>query len=69
MLVREMDLEELLAVLRKCGVSKVVSIRVLAELGYALSQAKELVHHSQTWSDVAANDEAFHEDLAGATDE
>jgi SOS response regulatory protein OraA/RecX len=56
--------EEILAVLREHGVSKTFSIRAMAELEVAdLASAKKIVHFSQTWADVRAGDEEFHETL------
>ena len=39
-------------------------MRILVEeLGFDLLQAKEVVHRSAAWRDLAARDEKFHEKL------
>jgi hypothetical protein len=56
--------EEAIAFLRAQGCSKVESIAVLnLAMGINLGRAKSLVHFSETWKDVRAKDEQFHEDL------
>ena len=55
---------DFLSFLRGSGHSKVQSMRILVEeLGFDLLQAKEVVHRSAAWRDLAARDEKFHEKL------
>lgn len=55
---------EAVAFLRREGFSKIESIYVFVhERGLSLSEAKLVVHTSDTWSDVRDRDDQFHEDL------
>ena len=64
MLSRGAPLEAVLAYMREYGLSKGQSIRVVVEtVGKSLSEAKNLVHSSETWSDVRMRDEKFHDEL------
>ena len=51
--------KEIVLMLRSSGVSKTISIMVLAELGMPLARAKEVVHNSQAWADTREADEKF----------
>lgn len=58
------DPAEAVGFLRLAGLSKVESIRALAQhKGLTLSEAKALVHTSEAWSDVRDQDDHFHDDL------
>lgn len=60
--------EEVLAVVRADGSSKVDGIRATVEvLGLPLGEAKVLVHNSVAWADRRAADEAFHDNLLDAS--
>lgn len=57
-------LDEIVASLRSSGLSKVDSIKAVAELtGKTLLAAKEVVHSSPVWGDAHEAGEFFH-DLA-----
>jgi len=56
--------EDLMYELRKQNCSKVNTMRIMVELkGLSLSQAKELVHSSNTWNDKKASDEKFQDQI------
>lgn len=56
--------EKILATLRSEGYSKVDSIRATVELlRLPLSEAKWVVHNSETWSDARDRDDAWQERL------
>ena len=58
------NLEDVLSFLRKQGLSKVESIRMVSELkDTSVADSKQLVHLSNSWSDTRGRDEAFHENL------
>ena len=58
------NVEECLVFLKSRGCSKTLSIVAIGRIfGYELSQAKEIVHYSTTWSDVKERDEKFQADL------
>mgnify|MGYP006921627827 CR=1 FL=1 len=64
------DIEDLLFFLRQNEVSKITSIKILVDLGWArLGEAKTIVHESSTWSDVRQRDENFHHNLSGSGSE
>lgn len=59
--------EGVLEQLRAEGFSKTDSIRATVErLGVSLSEAKAIVHDSETWSDRRAADDDFHDDVEEA---
>jgi ribosomal protein L7/L12 len=61
--------DEILAVLRSQGCSKVQSIAVVAEcLGMSLVQAKKWVHSSPAWADVKERDDRLQMKLGDAKD-
>ena len=52
--------EQVIAILRERGFSKVHSIKALVDLGQAdMNEAKGIVHNSPTWADVREWDEEF----------
>lgn len=52
--------DEILATLRAEGFSKIDSIKATVELlRLTLAEAKRVVHHSATWSDAKALDDAW----------
>lgn len=58
---------EAVAFLRREGFSKIESIYVLVhERGLPLSEAKLVVHTSETWNDARDRDDQFHDDLISA---
>lgn len=64
------SIEEVLAELRRKGLSKVESIAVLARVsGMALGRAKNVVHHSQAWRDLREDHERFDESLGAALED
>ena len=61
---RGANVEDVIRTLRDSGFSKVHSIKALVDLGQAnMSEAKHIVHNSQTWADVRERDEEFHRKL------
>ena len=61
--------EEIVALLRAQGCSKVESIVVLVKaLKSENRKAKEIVHLSKTWADVRERDDQFHEALVKASE-
>jgi hypothetical protein len=64
MLARGEPVELVLRKLRDAGLSKIESMRVFVDCNYSLKGAKELVHLSETWFDVRARDDEFHDSLA-----
>ena len=61
------DPAEAVGFLRLVGLSKVESIRALTQhKGLALSDAKALVHTSETWSGVRDQDDRLHDALIAA---
>ena len=62
-------IDAIIKMMRNEGTSKVMSIRVLAELGVPLVDAKILVHESPVWSDVKVEHEQFAESLERALDQ
>jgi len=62
--------EDLMAILRAEGCSKIDSIVVPRDaLNLNLGQAKAMVHLSTTWGDVRVRDDAFHEALIDVVNE
>jgi ribosomal protein L7/L12 len=58
------DVEEVLALLRQSGCSKVESIKLLREIaGLGLGEAKRRVHLSETWRDRREADDELHASL------
>ena len=56
--------EEIILFLRRRGCSKVQTIALIAKaLNLGLTQAKEMVHTSNTWKDAREQDERFHDSL------
>jgi len=63
-------IEELIALLRREGASKIDTILVLKHVrGTQIYEAKNLVDSSPTWADVRERDAAFHEDLFRAAED
>ena len=61
------EMEEILAFLRREGCTKCMTIFILREVtGMTTADGKDLVDHSQTWHDVYARDREFHEMLEEA---
>jgi hypothetical protein len=65
-LIRDESLERAIAAMREAGLSIIGSIRVLAELGYPLHEAKRLVHFSQAWAFAREANERFHAEIEEA---
>jgi len=63
-------IEHAITLLRELGYSKIGSMIVLMEvLELNTSQAKEIVHLSEAWTDRRASDDRFHEQLLKLVDE
>ena len=63
-------MEDVLSTLRKRGLSKVQSIKVVvAVTGLGPNEAKELVHFSQAWQDARAAGELLHEEIERVLDQ
>lgn len=65
-LIRDEGMERAIASMREAGLSIIGSIRVLAELGYPLKEAKRLVHFSQAWAFARETNERFHAEIEKA---
>jgi hypothetical protein len=52
-------MEAIIGMMRAKGTSKVMSIKLLAEIGVPIAEAKTIVHESQTWSDVRTAHDRF----------
>ena len=64
LLESDAPLEDVLTFMRDGGASRIESMRLLIDLkGLSLADAKTTVHSSQTWSDLRASAEEFHEAL------
>jgi ribosomal protein L7/L12 len=64
MLSEGAEIEEVISTLRRKGVSKVESIKAVAELtGDSLLEAKQTVHSSLTWRDAYEAGERLHDAL------
>ena len=64
MLSEGAEIEEVISTLRRNGLSKVESIKAVAELtGNSLREAKEAVHLSLTWRDAHEAGEDLHDAL------
>ena len=57
------EMEEILAFLRREGCTKCMTIFILREVTGMTTPDKDLVDHSKTWHDVYARDREFHEML------
>jgi hypothetical protein len=63
-LARGGSLEEVVAFLRREGLSKVETLQVLTDVaGISLGRAKEIVHLSPVWRDAYEADESLHDDI------
>jgi hypothetical protein len=69
MLAAGKGMEAILEMLRTRGLSKVMSIKMLAQLGIPLAQAKSAVHESEVWSDVRGSHDRFSESIKQLLDE
>jgi hypothetical protein len=69
MLTAGEGMEGILEMLRTRGLSKVMSIKMLAQLGIPLAQAKIAVHESEVWSDVRGSHDRFSESMEQVLDE
>ena len=67
MLGRGADLEEVLEALRERSPSIIQSMKVVRDvMGLPMNEAKDLVHHSRTWSDMRDEHSTFHEQAEAA---
>ena len=58
------SVDEVLALMRREGLSRIASISLLVELtAMSLRDAKKVVHGSRVWEDVREQGESFHEQL------
>lgn len=56
--------DEIIAYMRRAGLSKMESLKVLVDLGHATpTEAKRLVHLSPVWKDAFQRDEKLHDQL------
>jgi hypothetical protein len=63
------ELEPVVKFLKGLGLSKVESMICIVESGVApMSQAKEIVHNSDSWAERREADDAFHEQLHESLD-
>jgi hypothetical protein len=59
------SMESALRYMRSAGVSQIECVKAIKSLmGGNLGQTKEIVHFSETWSDMRANQEQLHKDLS-----
>lgn len=59
------NMESALRYMRSAGLSQIECVKAVKSLmGGNLGQAKEIVHFSETWSDMRAYQEQFHKDLS-----
>lgn len=64
MLAAGSPVADIIAELRRLGLSKVQSIKFLVDEGWgSLAAAKEAVHKNPAWADTRDDDEKFHETL------